>query len=267
MRKFLALAGLVAGLGACGGVDDRTEEASTLAQLRGVVSDPQGVGARNGLRLALVWYSQRPTAPLNIEDRVLFAASDELPISPSFPAGFTLSLTAPPPPEALNESMWVPGAEGGPDPVAWHEVAVRNAQGVIVLYEDRNGNGQLDLVDGDATEFVDDVVGMARRAQVTWLESEPPAELAPPGTQGQPAAGFNLLFTLEDVVRGNVYPGGYEFYFGIDEQQRTFDWRTPDEPLSVELDANPVLDSLMCGKNVLGCLDIIKQNARGSARD
>lgn len=273
MRKTFTLAALTTlavGLGACGGVDDRTDDVSTLAQLQGVVSDPNNVGVRNELRLALVWFNDYDPSLFDgetIDDSFfdLFVASDELTISPSFPAGFTLNLTAPPPPEVIGELLRVPGINNEGDEYLPPLVNVRNAQGVIVVYHDRNGNGRFDIVAPDATEFLDDVVGMAPRALVTWLEGDLPAELTPPGTQGQPKAGYNVILSPNDLVRAEVYgPFSYRLDYGVNLLAGPFDWRSPDEPLNVEISDAPALDTIMCptmlGDVGAGCIDMVMRD-------
>jgi hypothetical protein len=269
MKSWLALAALTAGLWGCGGLETETAQPSTLARLQGIVSDPTGVNVRGELRVAVVWFV-KAAAP-NADAREVFkvfAASEDLPLSTSFPANFSLALRNPPPPEAINERVFVPTGDNAgqidvdPD---LREAEVRNAEGVLVVYRDRNGNGRLDLIDADATVFIDDVVGVANRALLVWLEGPLPRDVNVPKQQGTPAPGFNFVFGTQDILQGRrVYDNssngpveGQEFSFGLGSQLDAFDWRPPTEPVSIELTNDAALDMTMCLTVFGGCFDLI----------
>jgi hypothetical protein len=266
MRKLLTWAALAAGLAACGsdgalggsGIDDRTDEPSPLDQVRGTVTNPRSLPADGDLRLALVWYPGKTVLEGELGKPFgpsLFYVSEDVPITTSFPTNFTLSLTSPPPSEAVVSDVSVPpdGAQGqGPE---WPTVAANNANAVLVLYDDRNGNGRLDLVDIDIEglgEFVDDVVGMAKSTQITWFEGPLPGTLTYPASTGQPSAGFNLAFSADDVIQigPDANATGSTSFFGL---TMPFAWQPSDAPVTIELSDDPVLDLVMCRKNIIGC--------------
>ncbi|MCU0687349.1 MAG: hypothetical protein MUF34_34740 [Polyangiaceae bacterium] len=270
MKSLLALAALTAGLGGCGGLETETEQPSTLARLQGIVSDPTGVDVRGELRVAVVWFTNAPALNATASEAFkIFAASEDLPLSASFPANFSLALRNPPPPEAINERLFVPtGDNAGQidvDPDV-REAKVRNAEGVLVIYHDRNGNGRLDLVDVDAKAFVDDVVGVANRALLVWLEGPLPREVNVPKQKGAPTPGFNFVFGTQDIIQGQrVYHDssngpveGQEFSLGLASQLDAFDWRPTSEPLSIELSNHAALDMTMCLTIFGSCLDLIE---------
>lgn len=266
MRKVLVLAALTAGLGACGGVDPEADELSTLVRLQGVVNNPEQIEVRGDLRLAVVWFNRDPSGEVATEGAFrLFVASEDLPLSPSFPSGFTLSLRSPPPPGAINEHFGVPtGDDAGQADVdpALRFVPVRNARGLIVVYHDRNGNGALDLVDEGATEFVDDVVGLAKRAQLVWLEGPLPEAINVPKQQGEPSPGFNIIAATDDVLRGDVYASGSSYQLGIAAQPEAFDWRSAEEPIEADLGADFVFDVVMCKSTRVGCFELVERDVR-----
>ena len=67
------------------------------------------------------------------------------------------------------------------------------AVGTIVAYEDLNGNGKLDLVDDEATSYVDRVLGANEDLLLVYTEGKtfPPELVAPNGSK--PVPGYNLL--------------------------------------------------------------------------
>jgi hypothetical protein len=70
---------------------------------------------------------------------------------------------------------------------------LRAAVGVVVAYEDLNGNGKLDLVDRDATAFVDRVVGTNENVVITYFEGVIPDKRVLRDDSGHlPTLGYNL---------------------------------------------------------------------------
>lgn len=68
---------------------------------------------------------------------------------------------------------------------------VRVAVGTLVAYEDTNGNGKLDLVDIDASQFVDRVIGANPELMLLYVEGEPGNWGGEAGQQPRP--GYQLL--------------------------------------------------------------------------
>lgn len=178
--KFFPLTFLVAstlGLVACGSLPEDTQKPGALATMNGTLAVQNGANAPGSVRVALVWSTEgaaRSNGPR-------YNVAEDLEVAPAFPARFQLTLRNPPPSDALvllEKDMDMPVAVGS-----------------VVAYEDKNGNGKLDLVDANASSFVDGIVGTNDDLLVVWLSREPSANLIaemrdPQG--GIPHAGYNL---------------------------------------------------------------------------
>lgn len=228
MRSFLRLTWLVLpALVACGSIDDPNER-KPLAVIEGQMLQAQNapsVQVQSNVRIAVVW--------LGIDDRSLKSTQD-VKAEAVFPSKFKLALTEPPPEDAMirkdkrtkdsNDAPSVPGqppqqsggsagsSGGNPDPQppppqpapkmktqsykqwpADFGVAV----GAVVAYEDLNGNGKLDLVDDNATQYVDRVLGINQELFLVYIEGQNvPQEMLPPNGS-KPVQGFNLLQRIE----------------------------------------------------------------------
>jgi hypothetical protein len=133
------------------------------------------------VRVALVWARQ------NIDGAGELAVAQELGVRANFPVQFQLEVSQLPPEAAMNAAPEdeFPGAD------------FRFAFGSIVVYEDRNGNGALDLIPLDATTTVDRVLGVPSHDFVFYLEGTPPPPFTSTtegGTQEiSLQAGFSIL--------------------------------------------------------------------------
>jgi hypothetical protein len=170
------------GLAACGNLTD-PESAPSLTTVNGTLTGtiPLAAGASAGstaLRVALVW---------NAGDAMSGAVAVDLPVTPEFPASFVLDLQDPPPESALV-------ALGGGDAGA---AQGRYASGLVVAYQDLNGNGRLDFVGPEAASFVDRVVGANDELVVTYFEGGVPDADAGFGP-GQATLGYNLWVPPRD---------------------------------------------------------------------
>ncbi|MBX3228485.1 MAG: hypothetical protein KIT84_07525 [Labilithrix sp.] len=139
---LIVLAALAAGCGSVGDVEERDPLASVDGQL--TVADLASPPA--SLRVAVVW-----------TDGKRYVMAEDVPVEPVFPARFQVRLVDPPPRAAMG-----PGKDGS-------EVAL----GALVAYEDKNGNGRLDLVDEGAPSFVDRVLGANPDVLLAWFEGLP----------------------------------------------------------------------------------------------
>jgi hypothetical protein len=167
---------------ACGSLSGETTSHSTLATIHGTIVEADSTApSSTHLATALVW----PTGASKV--------AANAPVTTTFPASFTIDLTEPPPDVAITD---VPVTA---------TLGVREAEAVLVAYEDLNQNGQLDLVTGG--QYVDKVVGWSKTSGVSVVYfdgSLPPGAsndaLSIPGDDGSlPRAGYNLK-----VVRRNV---------------------------------------------------------------
>jgi hypothetical protein len=121
-RAFL-LSILAATATACGGFADDPGEPNTLTTLQGEVRNPDELAVPSNLHVALIWTADGYNIP------------QELPLVPEFPARYELRITELPP--------TMPMAEEDDEPIG--DGSGRWALGVVVGYEDGNGNGELDL--------------------------------------------------------------------------------------------------------------------------
>lgn len=227
MRSFLRLAWLaLPALVACGSIDDPSER-KPLAVIEGQMLQTQSAPAvqvQSNVRIAVVW--------LGIDDRSLKSTQD-VKAEAVFPSKFKLALTEPPPEDAMirkdkrfkdpNDAPSVPGqppsgggsagsSGGNPDPdqppppkpapklktqsyKQW-PADFGIAVGAVVAYEDLNGNGKLDLVDDNATQYVDRVLGINQDLFLVYVEGQNlPEEMLPPNGS-KPTPGFNLLHRI-----------------------------------------------------------------------
>ena len=220
MRSFLRLAWLaLPALLACGSIDDPSER-KPLAVIEGQLTQSQTapvLQSQSNVRIAVVW--------LGIDDRSLKSTQD-VKAEAVFPSKFKLALTEPPPESAMirkdkrvddpNDSPTVPGqppsSSGGsadpdqpppppkPAPSLRPQTSYKKwpadfgvAVGAVVAYEDLNGNGKLDLVEDDATAYVDRVLGINQDLFLVYTEgTNVPSELRDMNN-ASPALGFNLL--------------------------------------------------------------------------
>lgn len=118
----------VGALIACpGAVVDQSYKGPPVATLQGRLSLAPGVPLPKNVRLAVVWYKSflEPTQPDSI-------VTQEVAYRGTFPAQFTFDFYGAPPAEALKPT---------------HDGKGHQAFGVLVAYEDSNGDGRLDPAD------------------------------------------------------------------------------------------------------------------------
>jgi len=156
---------LCAGCGAAAGRD----YGPPFATLFGVITSSE-VQTPSEVRVALVWKKRDPEGNL-------LRAAQELAVKAEFPVRFRLDVNTLPPAEVMNWRM----VNGQLDP------SFRYATGTLIVYEDLNGNGALDLLSSDAQTSVDRVLGTPERLSVFYVEG-PSAPRTGPGAH----AGYNL---------------------------------------------------------------------------
>ena len=163
------------------------------------------------LRLAFLW--GREMGPTN----GVAGISQDAPIKPHFPASFTVDLYDLPPDEAMI---------AGENELAGLDLAV----GMLLVYDDRNHNGQLDLLMVDAQDPVDYRLGPAEQyllvftmgtptgQSVGGLAVEPGLNLfllnGPDGTEKlgcDRVLGISLVDSLLSQHQMCVYPPAYSF--------------------------------------------------------
>ena len=209
---FLSVFGLLAACGSLGDVDRRAPLAVLEGQLT-AAAQATPTQASN-VRIAVVWMS--------IDDSG-FKVSQDVPATPVFPSQFRLELTDPPPRSAMatrasqsrtpseppraGASAPDPAPPPDPSPPSPRPASLRTADhdsrsawpadfgvavGAIVAYEDKNGNGTLDLVDDSATSYVDRVLGVNEELLLVYVEGTAPVDLRDPAGK-MPTGGYQLL--------------------------------------------------------------------------
>ncbi|HEX8699688.1 MAG TPA: hypothetical protein VF815_12670 [Myxococcaceae bacterium] len=176
---FLLLS-LLLTLAGCGdGVVGPDHPGKPLLTLEGQMNAEPGASVPTQVRLAFVWYPQWLAAE-NIaseQSTLQEIITEDLVYQGSFPANYRFHLYRPPPDEALAELS--EGLQG------------KGAFGILLAYEDKNGNGKLDPIAMEGTP-VDRVIGSsllgsARSAfAVIYVNQEQPA-----ATGLKP--GFNII--------------------------------------------------------------------------
>jgi hypothetical protein len=167
MLAMLALlAPLAAGCGSAGEVERRAPIATLDGAMtaQALTSPPT-----SSFRIAVIW-----------TDGKHYVATQDVPATPVFPSRFHLQFVDPPP-----ASVMVPVDTGN------GSIAV----GAIVAYEDKNGNGALDLVDEDASSFVDRILGTNSSLLLVYGEGVT-------ATDDTPAVLGYELMKLEGCARG-----------------------------------------------------------------
>jgi hypothetical protein len=104
-NQAMWMAAILLAAASCGEVAPPSYPGESLAILRGVVLNPDGLQLQNDVSAHLVWSSAQPGA-----EQVQLAASTTF--EARLPADFTLALYNPPPPEALQQVDGVTLARG-----------------------------------------------------------------------------------------------------------------------------------------------------------
>lgn len=201
-------------LSACGTAIDEGY-APTLVTLRGAITE-SSVGTGGSVKAALVWLVDGEHSLLGDGKSV-----QEVDLKAEFPAKFELDVTELPPVGAMNqypelnegdderpidagERPSEPSVEpeepedhpsareqdfggGGGDDDA-DLLPFKFAYGTVIIYEDSNGNGALDLIPLGATQPIDTVLGAAEQTVIIYIEG--PGQTIDGVTL---APGFNLL--------------------------------------------------------------------------
>ena len=231
-QLLLPLLPLILAQAACGALPSDDNKAPVLDTLKGEIrTQTTGLSPRN-LRIAMVWHDARGN----------FTAAEDLAITPRFPAGFQLNLSAPPPASAMIS--FASDLEPLYKADASTPEAVHAAMGALVAYDDRNGNGKLDLVAAAATDFVDTIVGATSDARVVYIDrmsALAASAVRVAGTDNKllgddgsrPVLGYNVVIATTRVSG--------------DSSVRSIAWRTAaNAELVMDLTPSPELDGFMC---------------------
>lgn len=253
---LLCAAPLAAGCGSLGDVDHR----EPLAVLQGQLTQTSAAAtaAPSNVRIAVVW--------MNVVGDG-YRVTQDVQATPVFPSSFRLELTDPPPREAMmtrdshkaeapGEAPTAPSSSGGatPDPDT-DKVNTRSetdkwpadfglAYGAVVAYEDKNGNGKLDLVDDGASSYVDRILGANEDLALLYIEGTVPAE-AKDKNGKLPSAGYNIYRGLgrtceADATNETPSKGGQPARCGAPE------WLGMNTLYDLPLTADPKFAKIMC---------------------
>ncbi len=141
----------------CGYVDAPDDPGSALWTLNCQIADIQEGLDTDNLRVALIWATELgPTNGVSLISR-------DLPIKPKFPAQFSLGLYNLPPDETLIE---------GQDQLAGIEISV----GILMVYDDRNHNRELDIWPQSARDPIDYLLGPAEQYRLVYAIGQPTSQ-------------------------------------------------------------------------------------------
>jgi hypothetical protein len=164
--------------------------------LHGTITTTGAVTTPSTVRVALVW---KLDAQSGASASSSFRAVQELDVRAEFPVSFSIDVRALPPVEAMRQA-----GKGAPLP----GIANAYAIGTLVVYEDANRNGKLDLLPADAPASGDRILGAPTGLEIIYLEGGgiPKNPDALPGDEDvlDHDPGFNLIF---EPAREPIEPG------------------------------------------------------------
>ena len=199
MPTALPTVACVAAIAACNGsLSGSTDKPSVLATIHGTVVASQSVSlGSTPLAVAILWAKALPGST-----RVM---STSVAVKPTFPSSFSLDFTDVPPDSVMFD---IANIECGGPPCDKPDAAplhIPIALGVLVVYEDVNRNGKLDLVAPGAPAYVDKIVGES--TVIVYTEQPLPQDqnyFSIPGIDGSVLkAGYNW----DRVHRWDCEPG------------------------------------------------------------
>ncbi len=221
--RFLGLSLFASlGLAACGGAPGNNYNAP-VASLQGTIT-AASISTPEQLHVALVWdHFDGDTGELK--------SAQEVGVRAEFPVRFKIDIATPPPEAAMNRVPADEAASAGFDPASF-----RFALGTVLVYEDGNANGTLDLLPLNATTSVDRPLGAAK-PWLMYIEGTPPSDDA---FGVHLVAGFNLVG--EDPTACPVDANGEAPDF-CRPKMTTFPLTTE---LEIALSNDPRLSALLC---------------------
>lgn len=157
-----------------------------LATINGVIR-ASTVQTLPEVQVALVWHV--------FKEQALLLTAQELTVRAEFPAQFHLDLQDVPPLEAMRPLILFSLSTF--TPVA----GVTFADGILVVYEDTNGNGRLDVIplNDPLAQPADRVLGVSENVIVDYLEGTPTVPLPPGKSVGPPGFGLSRFSVLENL--------------------------------------------------------------------
>jgi hypothetical protein len=237
----VGLALLVGGGAACGGsgLSGSTDRPSTLATVQGTIENPQDLSLADSsspIRVAIVW-AVRATSDANGGATVRVA--QDVAVSAQLPSNFRLDLTQLPPPEAMYRDPDYP--------------SVRSAFGTIVAYQDLNNNGQLDLIDANATNTIDRVLAIPFDDVVYYLEGDVStvADAGVDDNGAPPRLGFSF-YEIQPLHEWACSGGPIIAAEVPPTPCPGFLWKRIDTPLTLTISDTPALPAAVCRTVAIG---------------
>ena len=209
----------------CGSLSGDTGSPSTLTNIHGTITSDSASTLPSSLATAIVWFGISP-------DHAVHKSADSVPVSGGFPASFAIALTALPPASAMTD--FSTAFADSPNVGA---TGVHVALGFVVAYDDLNGNGRLDIVDPGASQYVDEVEGVADWIIVYVDQSIPDSLATSPqftalGIDGsRPQKGYNLVFPDSNYCFAEADAGAGSAGACV----RGYVWEPMDTPVSLTL--------------------------------
>ncbi len=238
MPTALPTVACVAAIAACNGsLSGSTDKPSVLATIHGTVVASQSVSlGSTPLAVAILWAKALPGST-----RVM---STSVAVKPTFPSSFSLDFTDVPPDSVMFD---IANIECGGPPCDKPDAAplhIPIALGVLVVYEDVNRNGKLDLVAPGAPAYVDKIVGES--TVIVYTEQPLPQDqnyFSIPGIDGSVLkAGYNWV----RVHQWDCEPGDG----GFNPCRPSVLYRSIDTPITLQMFELPEeqtsADTLMC---------------------
>jgi hypothetical protein len=112
---------------------------------------------------------------------------------------------------------------------------------MVVVYEDKNKNGQLDLVSPQSNTYVDHVIAAGTSSRLVYVEADAVSEMLDPSGD-HPAAGYNLSSACDfNTAPSWMYPGST-----CPQPKCLWKWLPSDATLALDVSSDPTLDEYTC---------------------
>ncbi|MBW1811963.1 MAG: hypothetical protein JRJ87_27510 [Deltaproteobacteria bacterium] len=163
IRNILAfgLLLMVCIVAACGPIDAPDKSGEVFWTLTAKIKEaPDGV-IPGTPRAAFAWFVEF-TSNQDLGDPVIV---DDVSVTPEVPVEFYFNLNEFPHDNCLQQAIELTGDLAGS--------GFQIATGKIMLYDDTNENGKLDVIDGQAMEFTDQLIGPREEYLFVFLEGDP----------------------------------------------------------------------------------------------
>ncbi|WP_375767788.1 hypothetical protein NR798_39890 [Archangium gephyra] len=202
------LLSLLLTLAGCDGVVTPEHEGQPLVTLEGQMNPTPDARIDGQVRLALVWYPQWMAAEDSdaTQEGPLEIVTEDVVYQGSFPANYSFHIYRPPPAEALAPL-------GG-------DLQGKGAFGILLAYQDGNGNAKLDLIATDGTP-ADRVIGSSLLGDARSNFALVYADTAQPANTGL-KPGINIIQAVNGES-GTVVPLNTRLPLSLTEGGPIFD--------------------------------------------